>query len=498
MAGMRAAEQIRLRDPHRMLSLTILGDEVHEAYNRVLLSDVLAGRHLLDDIRLGAPGWQKEQRVEVYLGDPVVAIDRVERTVRTAAGRDVCYDVLIFATGSRPIVPNVGGLCRGDGTLLPGAFFLRTMDDCRELRAAATSAHRVAVLGGGLLGVEAARALAVRGTEVVVLHAATHVLDRQLDAPAGAVLGRALRDLGIGLRLNADVTQVVVDDAGRLGGLELDDGSCVLADLVVVATGTTPRTELARACGLSVDAGIVTDDTMRSVTDPRVFAIGDCAQHGGKTYGLVAAAWEHARIAADHITGADPASRYTGSRSIARLKADGITVASMGATEATEPNDEVVMVTDTAKGSYRKLVVRDGRLQGAVVVGALAGIGMICQLFERDVLLPSDRLSLLAQPAHDAQLTTAVGSPALMPSGTTVCHCNGVTKKAIQQAVLGGSRTVAAVAQATRATSGCGGCRDVVGGLVDWIVAADAEEGASHSTADLATRRATRTPVEVS
>ena len=475
MAGTKVAEQIRARDPHRMLSVTILGDEVHEAYNRVLLSDVLAGRHGLDDIRLGSPGWLEHSEVEVYLGDPVVAIDRTDRQVRTAAGRTVGYDILVFATGSQPNAPAVVGLHRPDGGLIPGAFFLRTVDDCREILAAVRSAHRVAVLGGGLLGVEAARALAAKDADVVVLHASSYLLDRQLDGAAGDVLGRALYDLGIGVRLDATATRVIVDDDGRLGGVELHDGSYVLADLLVVAAGTAPRVELARACGLSVGRGIVTDDTMRSIDDATVFAIGDCAERDGQVSGVVSAAWEHARVAADHITGADTAVTQSRSRSITRLKADGLTVASMGATHATEAADEVVMVADSAKGSYRKLVIRHGRLRGAVVVGALSSIGTICQLFERDALLPSDRLALLAPPAHGTAAAVAAPSPALMPLGTTVCQCNGVTKGVIQAAVLDGSRTVAAVAHTTRATTGCGSCRDVVCGLVDWLLAADTE-----------------------
>ena len=252
---------------------------------------------------------------------------------------------------------------------------------------------------------------------------------------------------------------------------------------------------------------------MRSVDDSRIFAIGDCAQFGDRVYGVVAAAWEHAAMAASHITGADPAARYAGSRSITRLKAEGLTVASMGRTEPVDERDEVVMVTDTAKGSYRKLVVRDGKLQGAMVVGELASIATIGQLYQRDALLPSDRLSLLAQPSatSSASAATAGTTPALMPLGTTVCTCNGVTKKVIQNAVLGGARTLTAVATETRATTGCGGCRDVVCGLVDWLVAADtgAHTGAEADLDDVVmhtasatqqplSRRELRTPVEAS
>ncbi len=184
-----------------MLDMTILGDEVHEAYNRVLLSEVLAGKHVLDDIRLSAPGWHERHGVDVRLGDAVVGVDRARGLVCTAAGRDVRYDVLVFATGSEPNIPTIEGLRRDDDTLIPGAFFLRTVDDCRELIAASRSAHRVAVIGGGLLGIEAARALAVHDTEVIVLHGSEHVLDRQLDAAAGDVLGRALHGLSISVRL---------------------------------------------------------------------------------------------------------------------------------------------------------------------------------------------------------------------------------------------------------------------------------------------------------
>jgi assimilatory nitrate reductase electron transfer subunit len=472
MAGAKVAELIRARDPQRMFALTIVGDEVHETYNRVLLTDVLAGRHALDDIRLRAVDPQTDGTIEVCLGDAVVAIDRSRRQVHTLAGRCFDYDIVVLATGSRPNAPAVDGLYRADGELVPGGFFLRTVDDCREILAASKSAHRVAVLGGGLLGVEVAHALAAGTANVVIVHSAGHVLDRQLDEAAGAVLARALRREGIGVQLHARATRLIADDRGHVGGVGFADGSYLLADLLVVAAGTTPRVDLARECGLTVDIGIVTGATMQSIDDPLIFAVGDCAQYDGQVYGVVSAAWEHARVAADHITGADPAARFRGAAAATRLKAGTLTVAAMGAAQPTEPDDEVVMVTDTARGLYRKVVVRNGKLHGAVVVGPLSTLGTLSQLHERNAMLPSDRLSLIA-PAVAA--AAPVNSPALMPAGTTVCNCNGVSKGAIQKAVLAGSRSVAAVAQTTRATTGCGGCADVVAGLVDWLVAADAD-----------------------
>jgi len=304
-----------------------------------------------------------------------------------------------------------------------------------------------------------------------VLHNAAHLMERQLDGPAGKVLARTLADLGVRIRVDATTTSVVRDEHGRAAGVLLDDGTCVLADLLVVACGVRPEVTLARAADLRVDSGVVVDDTLRSVSDPRVFALGECAQHAGQVYGLVAPAWEQAAVVAAHVTGSDPGKRYTGSRMITRLKAAGVDLAAMGETQADEDSAEIVHFADPARGTYKKVVVRDGRLVGAILIGDLAIVGSVTQLFDRGAQVPADRLSLLFGRLEATPTTT--DSPAHLPDRAVVCRCNGVTKGAITACFLDGAHTVDAVAARTRATTGCGGCRDTVAGICDWLAAAE-------------------------
>ncbi|MGN6246172.1 MAG: FAD-dependent oxidoreductase [Motilibacteraceae bacterium] len=482
MAGARVVEELRAHDPGHLLSVTVLGEEEHGAYNRILLSEVLAGRHRAEDIRLGTAGWHDVHDVELRLGHRVTGIDRQVRQVVVDDGTRVPYDVLVLATGSRPVLPPLDGLVQ-DGGLVTGAYAFRTLDDCGRVLAglAERPVRRAVVLGGGLLGLEAARGLAGRGIDVVVVHAVGHLMERQLDPAAGGVLRRTLRGLGVSVRLGATSTGVLRGPDGRFAGVRLDDGSVVLADLLVVACGVRPETGVAAQAGLAVDRGVVVDDTLRSVTDPRVFALGECAQHDGQVYGLVAPAWEQAAVVAAQVTGADPGRRYPGSRTVTRLKAAGVDLAAMGESTADtetlldQPGVEVVQLSDPARGTYGKLVVRDGRLTGAILVGAPSAVPAVTQLYDRGAPLPPDRASLLLGPRRHSP-AEATESPERMPLATTVCRCNGVTKLRIQDAVLDGARTTQDVALATRATTGCGGCRSAVDGIVGWLLAAGAAE----------------------
>jgi assimilatory nitrate reductase electron transfer subunit len=463
MAGARVVERIRWRDPGRRLHITVFGAERHPAYNRILLSAVLAGRARVEDISLAHPSVFASAGVTVRRGVPVVAVDRARREVVAAGGERVGYDVLVLATGSRPVVPPLLGLSTPDG-LLPGAAVFRTLDDCQQLAAAAALARRAVVLGGGLLGLEAARGLAGRGLAVEVLHAAGHLMNRQLDRAAGRVLQGTLAGLGVRTRLRAYATGVTGGD--RVRGVMLADGAVVPADLLVIACGVEPETSLAVGAGLRVDRGIVVDDTLRSVTDDRVYAVGECAQHAGTVYGLVAPAWEQADVVADRVTGAAPAARYAGSRLVTRLKATGVELAAMGEAhldddEGDDHGTEVVQFLDPARGTYKKLVVRGDRLVGAILLGDAPTVGTVTQLFDRGTPVPADRLALLLdRPPGPAQRGAGAADTA------TVCHCNGVTAGAIRACWLAGARTVGDVARATRASTGCGGCTDTVAGIL--------------------------------
>ncbi|MFI6453607.1 FAD-dependent oxidoreductase [Streptosporangium amethystogenes] len=449
MAGARLVSEIRARDRH--VGLTVFGAEESQPYNRVLLSNVVAGTMPPDQVRLLDPAWYADHSVTALPGVEVIAMDRENRAVLTATGRREPYDVLVLATGSEAVVPPVPGADR--------AVTFRTMDDCRRILRAAGAARHAVVIGGGLLGVEAARGLAGRGLPVTLLHLAGHLMDRQLDAEAGLVLGQTLGGLGVRTRTGV-VVEEILDGGVRLAGDET-----VEADLVVLACGVRPVTGLAREAGLEVARGIVVDDEMRT-DDPSIFAIGECAEHRGRVYGLVAPAWEQAAVVADIVTGADKAARYRGSRLVTRLKARSVELAAMGETHLTEDDAEVVRFSHRAAGTYRKLVIRDGRLVGVILLGETSAVGNLTQLFDRGGPLPGDRAGLLFP---GPQGNAVAESPVRMPDAAKVCQCNDVTKGQIRACWESGARDVAAVAAATRATTGCGGCRDAVEGIVGWL-----------------------------
>jgi assimilatory nitrate reductase electron transfer subunit len=455
MAGARLVAELRRRD--RTLPVTVFGAERTRPYNRVLLSNVLAGASRPADIGLTDPEWYAENDVEVRLGVPVTGIDRDAGTVTSADGAVTPYETLVLATGSTPVVPPLPGLAA------EGVVVFRTIDDCRTILRHAETARAAVVVGGGLLGLEAARGLAGRGLPVTVVHRPGHLMDRQLDAEAGDVLRRVLGDLGVGTVLGARMT-AARSAGGRVAGVELDDGTVLPADLVVLACGVRPETRLARAAGLTVDRGILVDDRLRSVDDPRVHAIGECAQHQGTVYGLVAPAWEQARVLAARLTGRD--ARYTGSRLVTRLKAAGIELAAMGETGLGDDEAEVVRFADPTRGTYKKVVIRDERLVGAILLGETGTAGLLTQLYDRAAPLPPDRLHLLFTGLETG---TPAETPVRMPDAATVCQCNNVTKGDIRACWAAGARDVAGVTAGTRATTGCGGCRDTVSGIVEWL-----------------------------
>jgi assimilatory nitrate reductase electron transfer subunit len=289
------------------------------------------------------------------------------------------------------------------------------------------------------------------------------------------VLTRTLRDLGVRVRLGARAT------AWTGHGLALADGTDVPADLLVLACGVRPDTALARSAGLAVGRGVLVDDELRT-SDPHVSAIGDCAEHRGTVYGLVAPAWDQAAVVADRLTGGT--ARYAGSRVVTRLKATGIDLAAMG---TLDPDAETLSFSDPARGTYARIVVRDGRLTGAVLLGDNPSVGTVVQLYDRDADVPADRRSLLLGRAFGAPAAAPAESPAFMPDQAVVCRCNSVTKARITACWRAGARTVGDVAAATRATTGCGGCRDAVTGIVEWLSTVD-PAAADPAVPDLAER----------
>ncbi|WBB74484.1 FAD-dependent oxidoreductase [Micromonospora sp. WMMD1128] len=468
MAGARLVAELHARGGDRRI--TVLGAEPHRAYNRIMLSTLLAGKIDEPDVELvEAVG----PAVDVRTGTPVTAIDRDAREVRTADGGRHGYDHLVLATGSRAVVPPLPGLDPLPARVIP----FRTLADCRRILAAARGARRALVLGGGLLGLEAARGLAARGLDVTVVHPVGHLMDRQLDPAAGTVLAGTLAGLGVRVRLGVTATGVTTDGDGVW--LHLDAGAPLAADLLVLCCGVRPDTALARAAGLTVDRGVVVDDRMRT-SDRRISAIGDCAQHGGALTGLVAPAWAQARVVADVLTGAGPLVHYRPRPVVTRLKAAGIDLAAMGDMAGAPAGNgpagdgavEELTFADPARGTYARLRIRDERLTGAILLGDNPAVGTVVQLFDRGAPVPADRRSLLLGRAVGAVAEPAA-SPALMPDAATVCRCNDVTKGALVACWRAGARSAAALSTTTRAGTGCGGCRDAVAGIAGWLAEAD-------------------------
>jgi len=474
MAGGRFVDEVLAREAAgrsaRTCRLTLVGAEPYGPYNRVLLSDVVADRADVAALTTADPQVLAERGVDVRLGVDVTRIDRAAGTVVLSDGDAVPFDRVVLATGADPVVPPVEGLGRG-----PGVHVLRTLDDAREIVAGTRNARTALVLGGGLLGLEAARGLARRGLDVRLLHAGPHLLDGVLDAAGGTILARALRRLGVTVRCSArTVAAWPAPGADRFGGLVLDDGTRPAADLLVVACGVRPRTRLAVEAGLHVGRGVRVGDDL-ATSDARILAVGDCAEHRGVTGGLVAPAWEQAAVAADLVTGARPAARYGGRTAAVRLKAADVEVVACGESLIDpwggDGEVEVVQLLEPARGRYVKAVVRAGIVVGAAVVGDARAGADLALLVERSAPAPPDRTALVT--AVRGRAGAADDDPTLLPDRVTICRCNGVTKGEIVRAWTAGARSVDAVAAATRAGTGCGSCRDATAGIVGWLAAAD-------------------------
>ncbi|MFP8882639.1 NAD(P)/FAD-dependent oxidoreductase [Streptomyces mangrovi] len=405
------------------VDLTVVGEEPHAPYNRVLLAGVLAGRYAPEVIGLPAPPAARWLR-----GVRAVRLDRTERLVRCDDGSSLPYDTLVLATGSNPVLPPLRGLFPGGGHEPPrGVHPFRTLADCRALEAAVRPGVRAVVVGGGLLGVSAARALAGRGVRTVLAHQGEHLMERHLDARASALLRGHLEELGVEVHNECRVRGLLTTGSGGgavARGVELADGYRLEAELVVLACGVRPRTGLARAAGLEVREGIVVDDELRT-GDPRIHAVGDCAEHGGRVYGLAGAAQEQAdalaRVlladrAVDSAVNSAPNSAvsgtaegtaegtaagarspaYTGTRALTRLTlapppsgpGSALDLAAFGET-VPRAGDDVVRLADATRSVYRKVVVRGDRLVGGILLGDLGTVGALARAWEGGEPLPS-------------------------------------------------------------------------------------------------------------
>ncbi|HET6340240.1 MAG TPA: nitrite reductase large subunit NirB [Polyangiales bacterium] len=471
MAGARAVEEILARGGRERFEITMFGDEPYGNYNRILLSNVMNGSQDASEIFLNSLPWYEENGIRLLAGVRAEKIDRFGKVVYGQGGAAVPYDTLIIATGSRALIPPIKNIRDASGELREGVFGFRTLDDCSAIVTAARNAKKAAVIGGGLLGLEAARGLLNHGCEVHVVHLMSHLMNQQLDSEGGTILRSAMRGMGLHVHLEKSTTEVLGDERG-VTGLAFKDGSVLECDLIVVSAGIKPNSEIGLTAGLTVERAIVVDNHMRSVDDPNIYVVGECAQHRGLVYGLVAPLWEQGKVLADHLTGKNRSAQYLGSKLSTKLKVVGVELASMGLTDPTEEDDEVVRFSEPKRGTYKKLIIRKGRLVGAIMLGDLDKAAYLMQAFDRNTPLPEERLSLL----FDIGAPTKSVTLDEMPDEAQVCNCNGVSKGAIGGCVKLGKRTPTAVMAATRAGMGCGSCKSQVKDLVEWYCGGKAEE----------------------
>jgi len=442
--------------------VTIFGEEPRVAYDRVYLSTFFDGK-TADDLSLCKPGQYEAAGFRLILGDKATHIDREAKTVTSAAGLTVAYDKLILATGSYPFVPPIPGSDK------PGCFVYRTIEDLEAIRGWSTGAKTGVVIGGGLLGLEAANALVNLGLQAHVVEFAPRLMALQLDEAGGAILRRRIEGLGVTVHTAKSTTQVELkaDAAGRdvVSGLTFADGGGVDADIVVFSAGIRPRDELARAAQLEVAprGGVVVDQRC-CTSDPDIFAIGECASYEGRTYGLVAPGYHMARVALAAIAGGD--ELFTGFDMSTKLKLMGVDVASFGDAFGATPGAHVISAYDTASSVYKKLVVSADRkhLLGGILVGDAAAYGQLLSLVQNQVALPPKPEELIfPQGSGEASAGMGVGS---LPASAMICSCNNVDKGTICQAISDGVHAVPALKACTKAGTGCGSCVTLVTDLL--------------------------------
>jgi nitrite reductase (NADH) large subunit len=459
MAGARLAEDVIAADPDRAVEIVMFGDEPYGNYNRILLSNVLNGSQDAKEIFLNPLSWYAENGVTLHAGKRVTRIDR-ERRVVYADDVEESYDELVFATGSRPFVPPI------QGTTLHGVFVFRTIDDCRNIAGYARNCKTAVVIGGGLLGLEAAKGLLTHDVKVTVVEMGPWLMGVQLDADGGKVLQQTIEKLGITALTGASTKEFVADEHGGVRAVRFADGTEVQADMVVISAGIRPNKELAAECGIACDRAIVVDDALRT-NDPHVSAVGECAQHRGVVYGLVAPIWEQTKALAGRLTGAAPDAAYTGSKLATKLKVMGVELASMGRVSDVKPTDEVVTFAEPGRQVYWKAIVRDGKVVAGCLLGDLGPADELVGYFMTETPAPARRLELFFGAGTKTQ--GADFSLADMPDSKQICDCNGVSKGAIVAAIKGGKTSLPAVCKATRAGTGCGSCKKLVKGLIEAV-----------------------------
>jgi nitrite reductase (NADH) large subunit len=467
MAGVRTIEEL-LKIAPELYDVTVFGAEPHPNYNRILLSPVLAGEQTLDEIVLNSWDWYKENNITLHAGKKVVSVDRVKRIVKSEDGTEVEYDRLLMCTGSNPFILPI------PGKNLEGVIAYRDIADTNAMIEASTKYKKAVVIGGGLLGLEAANGLMLRGMQVTVIHVMPTLMERQLDSVAGGLLQKSLEERGLKFVMGGQ-TQALIGDAdggkaGRVMALQFKDGTEIPTDLVVMAVGIRPNTELAEQMNLHCNKGIVVNDTMQTTTDARIYSVGECAAHRGIAYGLVAPLFEQAKVAANHLAQFG-IGRYTGSLTSTKLKVTGIDLFSAGDFTGGEGTEEIVM-SDPFGGVYKKLVLKNDVLIGACLYGDTVDGSYYFKLLRDGKNVSDIRDKLMFGEAAINNNIGDVGhqghtKAASMADSDEVCGCNGVNKGTICKAIREkGLFTLDEVKKHTKASASCGSCT----GLVEQIL----------------------------
>jgi len=457
MAGVRAIEELLKIAPDKY-DITVFGSEPYANYNRILLSPVLTGEMALEDIMLNDVDWYKDNGIDLRLNKKIVDIDRRARQVIDEAGEHTPYDRLLMATGSNPFIIPV------PGHELEGVIAYRDIADVNYMLDSAKEYKNAVVIGGGLLGLEAANGLKERGMQVTVVHLLDTLMERQLDASSAALLQSSLQDRGLNFLMNAQTESIMGGE--RVEGVRFADGSEIAADIVVMAVGIRPNIELAKKVGIHCERGIVVNDTMQTY-DPRIYAVGECLQHRGETYGLVAPLFEQAKVCANHLAHLGHA-RYEGSTTSTKLKVTGIDLFSAGDFTGDESTEDIIFQDPTA-GVYKKVVLKDNKILGAVLYGDTVDGAWYFDLMRNGTDISDFRESLLFGQTHIGEAGHgATNAAAALPDTAEICGCNGIVKGDIVNAIREkGLFTLDDVRAHTKASSSCGSCT----GLVEQILA---------------------------
>jgi nitrite reductase (NADH) large subunit len=466
MAGVRAVEEL-LKIAPDLYDITVFGAEPYPNYNRILLSPVLAGEQTIDQIILNPLSWYEENGITLHTGKKIAKIDRIKRCVIAEDGTGAEYDRLLVATGSNPFILPV------PGKDLPGVISYRDIADTQAMIDAAAKYKHAVVIGGGLLGLEAANGLKLRGMDVTVVHIMPWLMERQLDDAAGKLLQGSLEQRGIRFLIGAQTSELVAGEAGRVRAVKFKDGAEIAADLVVMAAGIRPNTELAERAALHCNRGIVVNDTMQTITDPRIYAVGECAAHRGVAYGLVAPLFEQGKVCATHLAQFG-IGRYSGSQVSTKLKVTGIDLFSAGEFMGGAGTEEIVL-SDPRGGIYKKLVVKDNKLVGACLYGDTVDGSWYFKLLRegrkvddiRDKLMHGE--SNIGDTGHEGH-----NKAAAMADADEVCGCNGVNKGTICKAIKDkGLFTLEEVRKHTKASASCGSCTGLVEQLLMFTAGGD-------------------------